>query len=112
MKFYRGQQSPGGIVVAVVDEESGFNYPLQPRYDLVPSQADATQCAFDDLERLSLAMLADYLEDDEAALEHYPTLHKRVQTMEIPFDKTWNIPERFLELYCSRLGIVRKARPK
>ncbi len=73
MKHYLGERTPDGCDVAVVDSESQRCYALDPRLDLRNHSPTGFSWGYNGSgpAQLSLALLADALGDDEAALEHY-----------------------------------------
>lgn len=84
MKTYSGDRTIDGLVVTVNDET------LDPRLDLKTFSLNGFEWTYegDESQQLALAILADYLGDDEQALRECEDF---MRTVVANFDNTWEM---------------------
>lgn len=98
MKTYTGERTLDGIKVLVDGE------PLDPRYDLKQLTDADFEWAYEGAQpaQLALALLADHLGDDEAALRHYDSFMREIVAN---FDNYWEMTSQDIDQALKDLGI-------
>lgn len=97
MKVYRGDRTLDGIKVTVDGE------PLDPRTDLKAISDNGFEWSYEGIEpaQLSLALLADHLGDDQAALAHYEVFMKEIVAN---FNNEWEMTGEDVDVALQNIG--------
>ena len=97
MKVYRGDRTLDGIKVTVDGE------PLDPRTDIKKISDDEFEWSYEGVEpaQLSLAILADHLGDDQAALAQYEIFMKEIVAN---FNNEWEMTEEDVDVALKNIG--------
>jgi uncharacterized protein DUF6166 len=97
MKLYRGGRGLDGAVVTVGEK------PLDPRYDLKQLSATGFEWTYEGAgpAQLALALLADHLGDDAAALARYDAFMRAVVAN---LDNSWELSSADIDTALAELG--------
>jgi len=97
MKTYQGDRTLDGISVTV------DGVPLDPRTDIKTFSANGFEWSYEGPEpsQLSLALLADHLGDDSAALSHCEAFMKAVVAN---FNNEWEMTSEDIDLALKNIG--------
>ena len=97
MKTYRGDRTLDGIQVTVDGS------PLDPRFDLKTLSDMGFEWSYEGGApgQLALALLADHLGDDRAALEHYDSFMKAIVAN---FNNEWEMTSEDIDIALKNIG--------
>ena len=98
MKVYEGGRSLAGAVVTVDGK------PLAPRCDLKKLSRAGFEWTYEGAgpAQLALALLADHLDDDQAALQHHEAFMRAVIA---DLDNAWRLTSADIDEALARLGV-------